>query len=43
MPARIGMPVLELTPMAWQSLVGHLIFGLVLGLVYVMLSRRHAS
>lgn len=40
MPARLGMPVLELSTTAWQSLVGHLLYGLVLGLVYVTLARR---
>ena len=40
MPARLGMPVFELGTTAWQSLVGHLVFGIVLGLVFVSLVRR---
>lgn len=43
MPARMGMPVLELSTMAWQSLMGHLLYGLALGLTYVMLARRHSA
>jgi len=41
MPARLGMPVFELNAMAWQSLAGHLMFGLVLGAVFFLLTRRH--
>ena len=41
MPAQMGMPVLQLNTMAWQSLAGHLMFGLVLGLVFAALTRRH--
>jgi uncharacterized membrane protein YagU involved in acid resistance len=40
MPAQLGMPVFMLNAAAWQSLMGHLLFGLVLGLVYAMLVRR---
>jgi uncharacterized membrane protein YagU involved in acid resistance len=40
MPAQLGMPVFELNTTAWQSLMGHLLFGLVLGIVYVVLARR---
>jgi uncharacterized membrane protein YagU involved in acid resistance len=40
MPAQLGMPVLVLNATAWQSLMGHLLFGVVLGLVYAMLVRR---
>ena len=40
MPARLGMPVFELSSTAWQSLMGHLLFGLVLGGVFSALSRR---
>ena len=40
MPARLGMPVFELSTTAWQSLIGHIMFGLSLGLVYGLLTRR---
>jgi hypothetical protein len=40
MPAQLGMPVFELNTTAWQSLMGHLLFGLVLGIVYAVLARR---
>jgi uncharacterized membrane protein YagU involved in acid resistance len=40
MPAQLGMPVFQLNATAWQSLMGHLVFGLVLGLVFSLLVRR---
>jgi uncharacterized membrane protein YagU involved in acid resistance len=40
MPAQLGMPVFMFNATAWQSLMGHLLFGLVLGLVYSVLVRR---
>jgi uncharacterized membrane protein YagU involved in acid resistance len=40
MPAKMGMPLFDVNPGALQSLVGHLVFGLVLGAVVVALSRR---
>ncbi len=40
MPAKLGMPVFTVNTMAVQSLVGHLVFGLVLAAVVVALSRR---
>jgi hypothetical protein len=40
MPAQLGMPVFEFGTTAWQSLVGHLMFGIVLGLVFASLVRR---
>lgn len=40
MPAQLGMPVFEFNTMAWQSLMGHLLFGLVLGVVFSLLARR---
>jgi uncharacterized membrane protein YagU involved in acid resistance len=40
MPAWLGMPVFELNTTPWQSLMGHLLFGLVLGLVFSVLVRR---
>jgi uncharacterized membrane protein YagU involved in acid resistance len=43
LPARMGMPVLSVSTTTLQSLVGHLVFGLVLGAVAVALSRRGRS
>jgi uncharacterized membrane protein YagU involved in acid resistance len=43
MPAMMGMPVFTINTGALQSLVGHLVFGLVLGAVVVALSRREHS
>jgi hypothetical protein len=40
MPARLGMDVFVFNTTAWQSLMGHLLFGLVLGLVYATMARR---
>ena len=40
MPARLGMPVFELNTTAMQSLMGHIIFGAVLGGVVAALGRR---
>ena len=40
MPAKLGMPVFMVNTTAWQSLMGHLIYGLVLGLVYALLRPR---
>lgn len=40
MPAKLGMPLFTVNTMAVQSLVGHLVFGLVLAAVVVALSRR---
>lgn len=40
MPARLGMDVFVLNKIAWQSLMGHLIYGLLLGLVFAALTRR---
>lgn len=40
MPAQLGMDVLVFNTTAWQSLVGHLMFGLALGLVYAAMARR---
>ena len=39
MPLRLGMPVFHFDAMAWQSLMGHMIFGLLLGLVYRQIAR----
>ncbi len=40
MPAQLGMPVFEVNTTAWQSLMGHLLYGLVLGVVFSQLARR---
>ena len=40
MPAKLGMPVFTVDAMAVQSLIGHLVFGMVLAAVLVALSRR---
>jgi len=40
MPAQLGMPVLDINTTAWQSLMGHLLYGLVLGIVFSQLVRR---
>src|SRR6266540_1404926 len=40
MPARLGMDTFMFNKMAWQSLIGHLIYGLLLGVVFVLLTRR---
>ena len=43
MPAKMGMPLFTVDTVALRSLVGHLLFGLVLGAVVVALSRRARS
>ncbi len=43
MPAQLGMPGFELNTTAWQSLMGHLLYGLVLGVVFSQLARRDHS
>jgi uncharacterized membrane protein YagU involved in acid resistance len=40
MPARLGMDVFVVNTMAWQSLMGHLIYGLILGVVYALVHPR---
>ena len=40
MPARLGMPLFHLDTMAWQSLMGHAVFGMVLGAVFIAIQRR---
>lgn len=42
MPARLGMPLFALDSTAWSSLLGHMIFGAILGAVAVALLRRRA-
>ena len=39
MPAKLGMPVLQFNTVAWQSLMGHMIFGLVLAACTVAVVR----
>lgn len=43
MPAKMGMPVFALNTMAWQSLMGHMVFGLVMGVVAVALTRQSSK
>jgi uncharacterized membrane protein YagU involved in acid resistance len=40
MPTKLGMSVFVLNTAAWRSLMGHLIFGLLLGAVYALLAPR---
>jgi uncharacterized membrane protein YagU involved in acid resistance len=42
MPARLGMNamIFQLNSTAWRSLAGHLIYGLLLGLLYVLIRPR---
>jgi hypothetical protein len=42
MPARLGMPLFAIDATAWQSLMGHVIFGMVLGGVATLVARRTA-
>lgn len=43
MPARLGMPLFTVDVMAWKSLMGHVVFGVVLGVVAVAVSRRGSA
>jgi hypothetical protein len=40
MPAKLGMDVFMFNKTAWQSLMGHLIYGLLLGVVYALVRSR---
>jgi hypothetical protein len=40
MPARLGMELFVINAMTLQSLAGHLMYGLVLGLVLGLAGRR---
>ncbi len=40
MPAKLGMPIFQLNTTALRSLMGHMIFGAILGLVVVLLGRK---
>jgi uncharacterized membrane protein YagU involved in acid resistance len=42
MPLALGMPVFALTTMAWMSLMGHMVYGAVLGLVAYLLGHRRS-
>lgn len=42
MPLWMGMPVFKVGPMETMSLVGHLMYGLTLGLVFLALVRQPA-
>lgn len=42
MPARLDMPLFNIDSMAWKSLMGHMIYGVILGAVAVALARRKA-
>lgn len=42
MPAKLGMPLVHVNTMAWQSLMGHVVFGMVLGALTVAIpSKMH--
>jgi hypothetical protein len=43
MPARLGIDLFMFNTMAWQSLIGHVIYGLLLGGVHGLLAPRLAS
>lgn len=43
MPAKLGMPLFTLDATAAKSLMGHLLFGVVTGAVFVTLNRRHTQ
>lgn len=43
LPARLGMPLLRIDSMAWQSLMGHMIYGVILGAVSFAILRRGAA
>lgn len=43
MPAKLGMPLFQFDSMTWKSLMGHMIFGVVLGLVTGAWLRRASN
>lgn len=43
MPAKLGMPTFTLNDMTTNSLVGHLIYGAILGLTYAVVRPRLSS
>ncbi|MBI3430188.1 MAG: hypothetical protein HY050_09100 [Actinobacteria bacterium] len=40
LPAKLDMPLFNFNTMAWQSLMGHVVFGLVLGGLVVQIPRK---
>ncbi len=42
MPLALGMPVFAFTTTAWLSLMGHMVYGAVLGLVAYLLGRSRS-
>lgn len=42
MPAALGMPVFQINQTSLISLMGHMIFGAILGLTFAALNRRSA-
>ncbi|MGH3713182.1 MAG: DUF6789 family protein [Micromonosporaceae bacterium] len=40
MPLWLGMAAFQFNTMAWQSLMGHLLYGLALGVVYALVRPR---
>ena len=42
MPLRLGSGLFVINTTAWQSLAGHLIYGLILGIAYVLFMPAHA-
>lgn len=43
MPAGMGMPVLQIGQMQLQSLIGHLVYGVALGVVFQALVQALAA
>lgn len=43
MPAGMGMPVLQIGQMQLQSLIGHLVYGVALGVVFQALVQALAT
>ncbi len=43
MPTKLGMPIFAINTVAWQSLMGHMVFGLVMGAVAVALARQSSK
>lgn len=43
MPARLGMPLVQVNDMTQRSLIGHLVFGVILGAVTWLVARRTAT
>jgi len=40
MPAKLGMPLGQINATALQSLMGHVLYGVILGLIAARLRRR---